>query len=168
MQLFSYERFLDPLVKDIKRLEHLGIFVPALQQYVKGTVFCVCADDLGAHSLAGFQESFIVGNFCRFCLISHKQNASPEPRDFRLRTPEQHDPQLKELQNDDQLRTWNGVKKECALSKHLSFFHPITGFPANVLHDFFEGIIPLELSLCLKDLISKGFISLEELNSHFK
>ncbi len=139
VRLFGYERFLDPLVKDIKTLEQMGIFVPALQQYVKGTVFCVCADNLGAHRLAGFQESFIVENFCRFCLISHKQIASSEPGDFQVGTPEQHDSLLKELQNDDQLHSLNGVKKECVLSKHLSYFHPIIGFPADVLRDFLKG-----------------------------
>lgn len=154
----------------MKTLEQVGIFVPALQQFVKGTVFWVCADNLGPHGLAGFQESFIVDNFCRLCLISHKQIASTEPGDFQLRTPEQHDSLLKELQNDDQLRSLNGVKNECALNKHLSYFHPITGFPADVLHNFFEGIVSLELSLCLKDLISKVFEELEEIivvSSHF-
>lgn len=52
-----------------------------------------------------------------------------------------------------------GVKQKCVLSKHLPYFHPITAFPPDVLHDIFEGIVPAELSLCLKDLISKGFIS---------
>lgn len=33
---------------------------------------------------------------------------------------------------------------------------------------FFEGVIPVELSLCLKDLISKGFITLEGLNHAIK
>lgn len=164
MRLFGYEKFLDPLIKDVKSLEQVGIFAPALQQYIKGTVFCIYADNLGAHGLAGFQESFIVEKFCRFCLISQKQIANTEPGDLLLRTPEQHNSLVEELQKGDQPQSLNGVKKECVLSKHLSYFHPITGFPADVLHDFFEGIIPVELSLCLKDLISKGFISLDELN----
>lgn len=168
VRLFGFDSFLDPLVKDIKSLEQVGIFVPALQKYVKGTVFCVCADNLGAHGLAGFQESFIVDNFCRVCLVSQKQIASTAPQDFQLRTPEQHDSLLKELQSGDELRSLRGVKKECVLSKHLSYFHPITGFPADVLHDFFEGIVPVELSLCLKDLVSKRFISHETLNSRIK
>lgn len=42
----------------------------------------------------------------------------------------------------------------------------ITGFLADGLHGVFEGIIPVKLFLCLKDLILKGYISLEELNSH--
>lgn len=65
MRLFGYEKFLDPLIKDVKSLEQVGIFAPALQQYIKGTVFCICADNLGAHGLAGFQESFIVEKFCQ-------------------------------------------------------------------------------------------------------
>ncbi len=50
------------------------------------------------------------------------------------------------------------------LGKHFLFFHPITGFPPDVLHDLFEGVIPVELSLCLKSLISKGFITFDALN----
>lgn len=94
--------------------------------------------------------------------------ANTEPGDFLLRTPEQHNSLVEELQKGEQPQSLNGVKKECVLSKHLSYFHPITGFSADVLHDFFEGIIPVELSLCLKDLISKGFISLDELNIRIK
>ena len=33
------------------------------------------------------------------------------------------------------------------------------------MHNFFEGVIPVELSLCLKKLISKGYITLDRLNS---
>lgn len=68
--LFGYKKFLDPLMKDMKCLEQTGFFVPALNQYVKGTVFCVCADNLGAHSLAGFQESLNSDKLCMSCLIS--------------------------------------------------------------------------------------------------
>lgn len=34
---FGYERFLDPLIKDVKCLEQTGIFVPALNQHLKET-----------------------------------------------------------------------------------------------------------------------------------
>jgi len=157
VRLFGYEKFLDPLMKDLKCLEQTGVFVPALSQYLKGTVFCVSADNLGAHSLAGFQESFNV-----------EKIKSTEVSDFKLRTTEQHNYFVEEVQNSDILRSVNGVKRECVLSKHLSFFHPITGFPPDALHDLFEGIVPIELSVCLKDLISKGFISYDELNSCIK
>lgn len=127
-------------------------------------VFCVCADNLGAHSLAGFQESFNVDKFCRFCLISHSQIALVKATDFQLRTVEQHNRFLEELNQNQAIKSVNGVKRECVLSKHLSAFHPVTGFPPDILHDFFEGVIPIELALCLRDLISKGFFTLDRLN----
>lgn len=65
---FGYEKFISPLVKDIGSLEEVVVFVQALDNYVKGTVFCVYAANLGGHGLAGFQESFNVSQFCRFCL----------------------------------------------------------------------------------------------------
>src|SRR4029434_3777599 len=43
-------------------------------------------------------------------------------------------------------------------------FHPVTGFPPDILHDFFEGVIPVEFALCLSDLISKGYFTLAKLN----
>lgn len=64
MKQFGYDAFLQPLIKDIQFLETNGVFVEALDTFVKGTVFCVCADNLGAHSLVGFQESFSVEHFC--------------------------------------------------------------------------------------------------------
>lgn len=36
------------------------------------------------------------------------------------------------------------------------------------MHDFFEGIIPVELSLCLKELISRGLISFDGLNTEIE
>lgn len=87
---FGYDAFLYPLIKDIQSLERDGVFVEVLDTFVKGTVFCVCADNLGAHSLAGFHESFNVEKFCRFCCLSRDQIATVEARNFQLRTVQQH------------------------------------------------------------------------------
>ena len=159
---YGYEKFLEPLIKDIKCLEQQGVFVQVLDQFVRGTVFCVCADNLGAHGLAGFHESFTVDKFCRFCLLSRNQIATTEVYDFHLRHVDQHNAFLEELKQNN-LQSINGVKSECVL-----FFHPITGFPPDILHDLFEGVIPVELSLCLKHLISKCFITFDALNNCIK
>lgn len=165
---FGYDKLLEPLIKDLKALEQNGVFVETLGHYVKPTVFCVCADNLGAHSLAGYQENFNVDKFCRFCLISRDQIATVKASDFPLRTVEEHNSFVEQLKQSDTLQSVNGVKSECSLSKHLRNFHPVTGFPPDILHDFFEGVIPVELSLCLRDLISKGYITLEGLNHSIK
>lgn len=47
-------------------------------------------------------------------------------------------------------------------------YHPVTGVPPDILHDFFEGVIPVELCLHLKELIRKGLITFDGLNSHIK
>lgn len=104
---YGYETFIEPLLKDIKCLEQEGIIIVAVGQFVKSTVYCVCADNLGAHGLAGFSKSFTVDTFCRFCLISRGKIATTEVNE-------------------------------------------------------------VELSLCLKCLISKGFITFEVLNDCIK
>lgn len=167
VKLFGYDKFLYPLINDIQSLEQEGVFIGALDRFVKGTVFCVCADNLGAHGLAGFQESFNVDKFCRFCLISRTQVSTTETQDFQLRTEQQHNIFVVELETSDD-QSVNGVKAECVLSKHLSYFHPVTVFPPDILHDFFEGVIPVEICLCLKVLIAKRFITFNELNNRIK
>lgn len=67
---YGYSKVLEPLIRDLELLEREGMFVQSLGSNVKETVLYVSADNLGAHSLAGFQESFIVDKFCRFCLAS--------------------------------------------------------------------------------------------------
>lgn len=56
---------------------------------------------------------------------------------------------VQELQNDD-IKENYGVKNTCVPSDHLSFFHPVTGFPPDFLHDLFEGVISVELAHCVK------------------
>ena len=63
---YGYEKFLEPLLKDIKCLDQEGIFVEVVGQFVKSTVYCVCADNLGAHGLSGSSESFNVENSVGF------------------------------------------------------------------------------------------------------
>lgn len=61
-----------------------------------------------------------------------------------------------------------GVKQECALTCSLEHFHVVRGYPPDILHDLLEGIVPVELSLCISDLISKKYFTLETLNRTIK
>ena len=65
---YGYTKVLEPLLKDLKCLEDDGIFVLSLGKVVKGIAFSVIADNLGAHSISGFVESFSSSHFCRFCI----------------------------------------------------------------------------------------------------
>ncbi|XP_062864816.1 sterile alpha motif domain-containing protein 3-like [Trichomycterus rosablanca] len=70
---FGYSAVLEPLLKDLVTLEEEGIYISSLSRQVKGTVFCVVADNLGAHSIGGFVESFSSSHCCRFCLGERSQ-----------------------------------------------------------------------------------------------
>lgn len=65
---FGYETVLEPLLKDLIILEEEGIFLPAIGKNIRGTVFRVSADNLGAHALSGLVESFTGHYICRFCI----------------------------------------------------------------------------------------------------
>lgn len=162
---YGYGAILEPLIKDLEVLEQQGLYVQKLGTTVRGTVLYVSADNLGAHSLAGFHESFNVDKFCRFCLASRQAIDIHEVKErvFPLRTVEVHKQDLLEL-NRQQLVSVNGVKRDCVLDR-LSYFHTIQGFPPDFMHDLFEGIVPWELSLCIKSLISKQYFTIDELNS---
>lgn len=111
---FGFDKFFDPLLKDMKDLEQQGVFVEALNAHLRGTVFCVCADNLGAHGLAGFQESFQAENLCRFCQVSKDDIQKQDASFFQLRTVEQHNSITDELRDHHELQSKLGVKKECA------------------------------------------------------
>ena len=69
---YGYAKILHPLIQDLVSLERHGVHVEKLGTCVKGTVLYVAADNLAAHSLAGFFESFGVDRFCRFCMATRR------------------------------------------------------------------------------------------------
>lgn len=50
------------------------------------------------------------------------------------------------------------------LTENLSHFDVTTGYPPDLLHDLFEGLVPVELAQCLGMLMSKKYFSLDTLN----
>ncbi len=42
------------------------------------------------------------------------------------------------------------------------------GYPSDILHDLLEGIVPVELSVCISDLICKKYFTVETLNLAIK
>lgn len=101
----------------MKDIEQQGVFLEALNAHLRATVHCVCADNLGAHCLAGFQAE----NLCRFCQVSKDGIQTRDASCFQLRNVEQHNSITDELRDHHELQSRLGVKKECVLNKHLSF-----------------------------------------------
>lgn len=165
LKCYGYEKVLKPVINDLVILEQSGIFLSKLGRTVKGTVQCVVADNLGAHSIAGFFENFSGTYVCRFCTAETSEFQTIEVRSevFTLRTKDIHADHLRIIE-ENKLPSYYGVKSKCILSKHLSHFDVTTGFPPDVVHDLFEGIVPFELALCLNLLIKKKYFTLCTLN----
>ncbi|XP_059898811.1 uncharacterized protein LOC132461193 isoform X1 [Gadus macrocephalus] len=168
VKLYGYDIVLEPLISDILILEQHGIFVPKLGKCVKGTIQCVVADNLGAHGIAGFLESFSGAYICRFCTATKLeiQTRDVGSEAFSLRTEEGHGRHLKTLEEESLVNCF-GVKRRCVLSEKLTHFNVTTGFPPDIVHDLFEGIVPVEVALCLSVLTSKYF-TLNFLNDSIK
>lgn len=166
----GYHEVLRPLIEDLASLEENGVYVEKLGASIKGTVLFVAADNLAAHALGGFQESFIVERMCRFCMATREeiQTKNVSSGFYMLRTKDAHDRQVQEVKQDPSKVAHCGVKGGCVLGENLKYFHAVDGFPPDILHDFLEGVVPFELHLCIQDLKKKKYISLETLNQAIK
>ncbi|KAK0131259.1 Sterile alpha motif domain-containing protein 3 [Merluccius polli] len=160
---FGYENVLEPLLDDLSTLEQEGLFISTVGKFIRGTVHCVVADNLGAHSISGLVESFSGPYVCRFCLGHHSafQQKDVQSGEFPLRTKESYRTHVDSVKSDSSLLHAFGV---CPLTEKLEHFHFITGYPPDILHDLFEGIIPRELALCLDVFVKKKYFSVTELN----
>ncbi len=165
VKLYGYGKVLEPLLKDLCVLEEHGVFISKLGKFVKGTVHSVVADNLGAHSLAGFVESFSGQYVCRFCTAQKVdiQSKDVQSGDFVLRTKEIHDADVKSALETE--TNCFGVKRACVLTENLNHFHVSTGYPPDLVHNLLEGVVPFELAHCFSVLISKNYFNLECLNT---
>ena len=157
---FGYEAVLEPLSKDLVQLEEEGLFIPVFGKKIKCTIVCVVADNLGAHSVGGFLASFSGSHVCRFCLgeLSELQKKEVGTGSFRAKTKQEHSLHVQTALESPTLTHCLGVKRQCALTNTLRYFNVFSGYPPDLLHDLFEGIVHLELDLCLKVLIKKKIL----------
>ena len=81
------------LVDDIKFLEREGldIVIDGINYNFCGTISCIVTDNLAAHTLSGFMESFSALRSCRFCMITRDaRQVTFSDSDCTLRTKETH------------------------------------------------------------------------------
>lgn len=84
----------------------------------------------------------------------------------KLRTPNSYDldADICAIQEEN----YNGIKKNSSLNS-INYFHVCNpGLPPCIAHDLFEGIVPLDLSLCLNSLVKKKILSYDFINNNLK
>jgi hypothetical protein len=156
----NYSAVYKPLIDDLKKLESGVVFGDKI---VKLGVICYSADNLEAHCVGGFSQSFSSGDICRVC---HQQyNDLPSITGIpkaKFWSREEYDDAVKDLLPGT--RGEFGVSSSC-LFNELQSFHCVGQMPLDPLHDFMEKIAAYDGMSILKALFSEGMFSLAEYNS---
>ena len=69
LKKYDFDAILEPLLNHVKQLESQGLSLPFSDEQVHGTISQITGDNLGMHSILGFNESFSSRHFCRLCLL---------------------------------------------------------------------------------------------------
>ena len=142
------QRFFRPIIDDINRLQTHGLSINGND--VKFSFSTIAADNLAAHFIGGFQCSFSNRFFCRRCYITQAEKALPinsiKPG---VRTISDHDYLVDRINVNLSESPLKGVVGLSPMDGLIGF-HPITSLPADIMHDFIEGVCPLVLMGILK------------------
>jgi hypothetical protein len=156
-----------PLIKDLEELEDEGIMykgekIPVVLQFILG-------DNLGSHSIGGFQEYFAKGYVCRYCPMTLKQFRSCPPPGIRkkyvykLRTEEDYKKDIIKAQLTKKTHC-RGVKSNSCFNA-LRSFKAVHQLPPCLAHDLFEGgVVDRDFSRIIKTLVGLGWFNYEDLN----
>jgi hypothetical protein len=107
-------------------------------------------DNLELNDLGGFHRVFSSGRNCSYCLVKYEE--LPQCDGFvrhKLRDSETYDKICDSLEQGSEVEDTLSLRKRCIFNK-LESFHATTSLAPDLLHDFFEGVVPYDLLSVLK------------------
>ena len=122
----------------------------------KVKVLSILGDNLGAHCIGGFVENFSSKHFCRFCLIDKCQFQQHPYVIGETRTVEKYDSSVKMIEHDPSLNQHIGVKFDSQFNQLQNFRVCLPALPPCIGHDLFEGIVPYDMALYIKQFVRLG------------
>ena len=163
---YGVSRVVQILVDDIKSLEQEGldIVIDGMNYNFRGTISCIVTDNLAAHTLSGFMESFSALHSCRCCLITRDaRQVTFSDSDCTLRTKETHARHVAAVGQHPRLASTYGLKGDSPFNS-LAYFHSIWGCPSDLAHDLFEGFACMVLEQIVRYFVDNHFFTLQQLN----
>lgn len=132
-------------------MESNGISIDG-QKY-QASICQVSADNLGLRQLFNLKCCFIGEHICHLCNASTKaiQTKFLETN-FTRKTKDLYEQNLQLVLEDRKNSNIYGINDFGSLNE-LPFFHSSSNFSFDLTHDLWEGIVPIELSLILKNFI---------------
>lgn len=161
----SIDNIIETIVADLKMIENVGINVDG--NTIKGSLFTMSFDNLGANTCYKFVQSFNANYYCRFCechrldcKVSTKENAS------KLRTIEAYDSMCARISTEDDLSATEtkGIRSYCKLND-LSNFHIFENYTVDAMHDILEGVVPFTLRIVFEHCLGKKMFNLSTLQN---
>lgn len=169
LKMFGFETILEPQIKDLKTLENDGIIISDVPCSIKGSIVAIVGDNLAAHQIGGYVTCFAGNSLCcQFCLGTNSdfQTCFTDSL-FVSRTKQLHSQHLSLVNIDQTYSSAYGLKFNSPFNS-LKYFHTSDSLPPDAMHDFLEGVVPLELGLILNHLIIKKYFTLAQLNYKIK
>ena len=160
---YGVDSVLQVLVHDLEKLYQDGIYICSPGEFegqVKPKLFQICGDNLGIHQLLGFACGFTANYPCRTCKAPRATCQEQEEENTSLLRTEQNF--ALDLEESNLSRT--GISRNCILNE-VSYYHAVLNFVQDTMHDFLEGVIPMEVKMILNHLIDEERITILELNS---
>lgn len=152
-----------PLIDELNYLARNGIIFDL--PHFKGTIYfelgLLLGDNLGLHSITGFNESFSSNFPCRMCKINKRDMTQQFYQDdCLLRTADNYKLDLN--LNDPSL---TGIKEECIWLK-VDNFDLFSQMGYDIMHDWHEGVIKYIMSSLLVALMDEcKFFTITHVNN---
>lgn len=166
---YGMDHIIKPFIEDMKILESENGYV-TVDEFgdsltIRAMLGAVSADTAGAHDLFGFMAA---GSeyFCRQCLISRPDFHISNVKGIE-RTCRQHAEHLIKLKDDPNLKPHYGVRLG-SLFNDLKLFNVTENYAWDIMHDLFEGVIPLIVKLVLQNYLRSNKIRTDQLNARLK
>ena len=149
------------LIHDLQLLEQDGVNVG--EENIKGSIICICGDNLGSHSIGGFMESFSANYFCRYCEINRDESET-----IGTTLPLRSVNDYKACVSNQESTPVKGVKFDSPFNE-LGHYHVSSpGLPPCLGQDLFEGVVSFDMALILNFFINLRWFTIEQLNHRIK
>ena len=166
---YGIDTLLLPFIDDLKTLYCDGVTVSITGNDMTfyGGLLAFLADNLAAHQLGGFKLSMSFAlRVCRTCMITPEslQTCFSESN-CTLRTVDSHFEQCSLLEGT--METHHSVSygvTRLSILEEVPGFSVIHGLPHDIMHDLYEGVVPLHLKLLIGHFLESKFFTTNELN----
>lgn len=164
---YGLNTILKPIIDDMKLLETdegVEIQIDKNTFYtLRAILHIIIGDALSVSEMFGLLSP-AANFFCRECMCSRNDLKNFTHTDRILRTKELHEDQIKSILDGSSRPNEFGIA-QCSILNSLKYFHSTHNFSYDLMHDLWEGVLPMEIKYVLRYfIIEKKYFDITSLN----